>query len=150
MYYYNFIHNREEENTLSSFHFFLSFVLYYNIRVYIIKSNPIRQAIMDTWTQQMGFPLITITRNGNTITAAQKRFLISPRENDTESQRARSSFDYKWYIPLSYYTDKEPRKLHNVWMNLTDGTWTERVWNKRLEICLNDFIYFFSSDVRDT
>lgn len=75
---------------------------------------------MDTWTQQMGFPLITITRNGNTITATQKRFLISPK--DTESQRTKSSFDYKWYIPLSYYTDKEPRKLHNVWMNLTDGT----------------------------
>ncbi|XP_017878860.1 glutamyl aminopeptidase-like isoform X2 [Ceratina calcarata] len=80
------------------------------------------KAIMDTWTQQMGFPLITITRNGNTITATQKRFLISPRENDTDLLRPKSPFDYKWYVPLSYYTDKEPRKLHNVWMNLTDVT----------------------------
>ncbi|XP_033306357.1 endoplasmic reticulum aminopeptidase 2-like isoform X2 [Bombus bifarius] len=80
------------------------------------------KAIMDTWTQQMGFPLITITRNGNTITATQKRFLISPKENDTELQESKSPFDYKWYVPLSYYTDKEPRKLHNIWMNLTDVT----------------------------
>ncbi|CAL7945633.1 unnamed protein product [Xylocopa violacea] len=80
------------------------------------------KAIMDTWTQQMGFPLITITRNGNTITATQKRFLISPKENDTELLQPKSPFDYKWYVPLSYYTDKEPRKLHNVWMNLTDVT----------------------------
>ncbi|XP_076751156.1 endoplasmic reticulum aminopeptidase 1 isoform X3 [Xylocopa sonorina] len=80
------------------------------------------KVIMDTWTQQMGFPLITITRNGNTITATQKRFLISPKENDTELLQPKSPFDYKWYVPLSYYTDKEPRKLHNVWMNLTDVT----------------------------
>ncbi|XP_053982907.1 endoplasmic reticulum aminopeptidase 1-like isoform X1 [Hylaeus volcanicus] len=80
------------------------------------------KAIMDTWTQQMGFPLITITRDGNTITATQKRFLISPKENDTESLQPKSPFDYKWYVPLTYYTDREPRKLHNVWMNLTDVT----------------------------
>ncbi|OAD57971.1 Glutamyl aminopeptidase [Eufriesea mexicana] len=52
--------------------------------------------------------------------ASQKRFLISPKENDTELQESKSPFNYKWYVPLSYYTDKEPRKLHNVWMNLTD------------------------------
>ncbi|CAK9830592.1 Glutamyl aminopeptidase [Anthophora retusa] len=80
------------------------------------------KAIMDTWTQQMGFPLITITRDGNTITAVQKRFLISPKENGTELVQSKSPFNYKWYVPLSYYTDKEPRKLHNVWMNLTDVT----------------------------
>ncbi|XP_054009870.1 endoplasmic reticulum aminopeptidase 1-like isoform X3 [Hylaeus anthracinus] len=80
------------------------------------------KAIMDTWTQQMGFPLITITRDGNTITATQKRFLISPKENDTESLQPKSPFDYKWYVPLTYYTDREPRNLHNVWMNLTDVT----------------------------
>ncbi|XP_006571773.2 endoplasmic reticulum aminopeptidase 1 isoform X1 [Apis mellifera] len=127
------------------------------------------KAIMDTWTQQMGFPLITITRNGNTITAAQKRFLISPRENDTESQRARSSFDYKWYIPLSYYTDKEPRKLHNVWMNLTDVTfeipsdvkyikcnvnqsgfyrvtYPEEMWTSIIATLLNDHTKFSPAD----
>ncbi|XP_076160195.1 glutamyl aminopeptidase isoform X5 [Ptiloglossa arizonensis] len=58
------------------------------------------KAIMDTWTQQMGFPLITITRDGNSITATQKRFLISPKENDTELLQPKSPFDYKWdYVP---------------------------------------------------
>ncbi|KAK2584087.1 hypothetical protein KPH14_006530 [Odynerus spinipes] len=80
------------------------------------------KAIMDTWTQQMGFPLITITRDGNTITASQKRFLVLPSENETEALNQKSPFNYKWYVPLSYYTDKEPHKLHNVWMNLTDVT----------------------------
>lgn len=76
---------------------------------------------MDTWTKQMGFPLITIIRDGNTITASQKRFLVLPNENDTEISNQKSPFNYKWYVPLSYYTDKEPHKLHNIWMNLTDG-----------------------------
>ncbi|KAI4480304.1 hypothetical protein M0804_010302 [Polistes exclamans] len=80
------------------------------------------KAIMDTWTQQMGFPLVTIIRDGNTITASQKRFLILPNENDTEIFNQKSPFNYKWYVPLSYYTDKEPHKLQNVWMNLTDVT----------------------------
>ena len=78
---------------------------------------------MDTWTQQTGFPLITISREGNVITASQKRFLLSPPDNETVTRnQQKSPFNYKWYVPLSYYTDKEPGKLHNVWMNMTDVT----------------------------
>ncbi|XP_043260326.1 endoplasmic reticulum aminopeptidase 1-like isoform X1 [Colletes gigas] len=127
------------------------------------------KAIMDTWTQQMGFPLITITRDGNTITASQKRFLHSPKENDTELLQPKSPFDYKWYVPLSYYTDKEPRKLHNVWMNLTDVTfevpndveyikcnvnqsgfyrvtYPEEMWSSILATLLNDHTKFSPAD----
>ncbi|XP_046624056.1 endoplasmic reticulum aminopeptidase 2-like isoform X1 [Neodiprion virginianus] len=78
------------------------------------------KSIMDTWTQQMGFPLITISREGNTILATQKRLLLSPRENDTDLLTPKSPFDYKWYVPLSYYTNLQPRVTTNVWMNLTD------------------------------
>ncbi|XP_015585301.1 endoplasmic reticulum aminopeptidase 2 isoform X2 [Cephus cinctus] len=80
------------------------------------------KAIMDTWTQQMGFPLITISREGNIITATQKRLLLSPVDNETELLLPKSPFNYKWYVPLSYYTDKEPQNVHNVWMNMTDVT----------------------------
>lgn len=76
---------------------------------------------MDTWTQQTGFPLVTISREGNTITASQKRFLISPNLNETDLQQPKSLFKYKWYVPLSYYTSKEPREVRNIWMNMSDG-----------------------------
>ncbi|XP_058801112.1 endoplasmic reticulum aminopeptidase 2-like isoform X2 [Phymastichus coffea] len=78
------------------------------------------KAIMDTWTQQTGFPLITIAREGNTITASQKRFLVSPYVNDTTLAAPKSPFNYKWYVPLSYYTSKDSRDVQNVWMNMTD------------------------------
>ncbi|XP_020706338.2 endoplasmic reticulum aminopeptidase 2-like isoform X4 [Athalia rosae] len=78
------------------------------------------KSIMDTWTQQMGYPLITINRKGNTIYATQKRLLLSPSDNETDLLEPKSPFNYKWYVPLSYYTDIEPRVANNVWMNLTD------------------------------
>ncbi|KAJ8684054.1 hypothetical protein QAD02_019846 [Eretmocerus hayati] len=81
------------------------------------------KAIMDTWTQQTGFPLITISREGNMITASQKRFLISPnRGNESELLQPKSPFKYKWYVPLSFYTSKEPKQIRNIWMNMTDVT----------------------------
>ncbi|XP_015117204.1 endoplasmic reticulum aminopeptidase 2 [Diachasma alloeum] len=80
------------------------------------------KAIMDTWTQQTGFPLIMISREGKLITASQKRFLLYPLDNQTETTQSKSSFNYKWYVPLTYYTDKEPQRVYTVWMNMSDVT----------------------------
>lgn len=83
---------------------------------------------MDTWTQQTGFPLITITRNGTQISATQRRFLLSPRnletnENETEIvvEPTKSPYEYKWYIPLSYFTNQDTKTIQTVWMNMTNG-----------------------------
>lgn len=80
------------------------------------------KAVMDTWTNQMGFPLITITREGNTIYAAQNRFLLTENMyNGTIKNDLVSPFGYKWYVPLSYYTDVDTSDVQHVWMNMTDG-----------------------------
>lgn len=75
---------------------------------------------MNTWIQQMGFPLVTIIREDSTIIATQKRFLSSPRVNISQPK---SSFDYKWYIPLNCYTDKDDPMEPPIeaWMNMTNG-----------------------------
>jgi aminopeptidase N len=91
---------------------------------------------MDTWTQQTGFPLITISREDNIITATQKRFLVSSHDNDTEVLEQKSPFNYKWYIPLSYYTSKDPKDIQNVWMNMSDGNVFLRNYFKILKITL--------------
>lgn len=83
---------------------------------------PKLQMIMDTWTQQKGLPLIVISREENTISATQKRFHKTSGANDTDSE-ASTPFDYKWYIPLNYYTDKEPDVLNSIWMNMTNGAY---------------------------
>ncbi|KAF6199081.1 hypothetical protein GE061_007106, partial [Apolygus lucorum] len=78
--------------------------------------------IMDTWTRQMGFPLIHITREGTTVSASQSRFLLTPEprnENNTALHEPKSPYHYKWYVPLSYITDTND-ELETVWMNMTD------------------------------
>ncbi|XP_012221595.1 endoplasmic reticulum aminopeptidase 1-like isoform X2 [Linepithema humile] len=79
------------------------------------------KTIMNTWTQQTGFPLVTIIRDGETVTATQKRFLLSPREKGANISQSKSPFNYKWYIPLNCYTHEPPGNIE-VWMNMTNAT----------------------------
>ncbi|XP_029156919.1 endoplasmic reticulum aminopeptidase 1-like isoform X3 [Nylanderia fulva] len=80
------------------------------------------KTIMNTWTQQMGFPLVNIIREGDTITATQKRFLTSPGDDKTNISQPKSPFDYKWYVPLNCYTNKEPPDQLETWMNMTNAS----------------------------
>lgn len=83
---------------------------------------------MDTWTRQMGFPIVTIRRENATsgkFYATQNRFLLTANvPNITTKRQQFSPFKYKWYIPLSYYSDQSnSRKVNTVWMNMTNGTY---------------------------
>ncbi|XP_015116430.1 glutamyl aminopeptidase isoform X1 [Diachasma alloeum] len=60
-------------------------------------------AIMDTWTRQMGFPVVNVTRKGTTFTLTQKRFLADP---DAVYDPTESDYGYKWTIPITYITDQ--------------------------------------------
>uniref|UniRef100_A0A672SFI0 Aminopeptidase n=1 Tax=Sinocyclocheilus grahami TaxID=75366 RepID=A0A672SFI0_SINGR len=51
------------------------------------------QAIMDTWTLQEGFPLITVEVKGQEVTLKQERFL-----------REANSSNFLWQVPLTYIT----------------------------------------------
>jgi len=39
---------------------------------------------MDTWTLQMGYPVVTVRRSDSQISATQQRFLYHPEANFTE------------------------------------------------------------------
>lgn len=58
--------------------------------------------VMDSWTLQTGFPVLTITRNYNngSITFRQERFILI---NDTFNEHNTSV----WWIPVSYTTASE-------------------------------------------
>lgn len=70
----------------------------------------------------MGFPLITITREGNEIVASQERFVLTV-ENSNSSVRLvpKSKYEYKWYVPLTYVASNDTETVVNVWMNMSDG-----------------------------
>ena len=61
--------------------------------------------IMDTWTVQMGYPVVKIVRNYRnaftfgTVSVYQNRFLLTPiTSNETDNN------PYTWWVPLSFTT----------------------------------------------
>lgn len=66
----------------------------------VLDQNVTIKEIMDTWTLQTGFPLVTVTRNyeSDSVTFTQKRFLISD-DNSTNS--------VLWWIPVTYTNPKK-------------------------------------------
>nr|XP_006811271.1 PREDICTED: glutamyl aminopeptidase-like [Saccoglossus kowalevskii] len=62
--------------------------------------------VMDTWTLQMGYPVITIKRSHDHagkafVRLTQTRFLIDPEAEDTTY----SPYDYEWYVRFDYQSE---------------------------------------------
>lgn len=60
--------------------------------------------VMDTWTLQMGYPVINVIRSsdGSSATVSQNRFLLVENENSTDPH------NYMWWVPLSYTSQDSP------------------------------------------
>ncbi|CAB4062909.1 ENPEP [Lepeophtheirus salmonis] len=68
--------------------------------------------IMRTWTKQMGFPLITVSRiKDNMYRCSQSRFLSNP---ESESLSTSSPYNYKWEIPLTWIN--ENKEVQRLWL----------------------------------
>lgn len=68
----------------------------------------------------MGYPLVEVRCENNTVKAKQGRFLLNPMDNETGVDQIPSPFKYKWYVPLTYVTDTNPRTMQLAWMNMSD------------------------------
>lgn len=69
------------------------------------KSSIDVNTVMNTWTQQMGYPVISVSKQGSKFVLTQERFLEDGSVPDYKS----SPFGYKWYVPFRYrlvYTDR--------------------------------------------
>ncbi|XP_070568250.1 aminopeptidase N-like [Ptychodera flava] len=84
--------------------------------------------VMDTWLLQMGYPLVTITRDyeKGTATVTQKHFLMDSGTNGTIRE---SPYGYKWQVPITYTSAGEPNfqnpqtawlKTHEDDLNITN------------------------------
>ncbi|XP_066270939.1 thyrotropin-releasing hormone-degrading ectoenzyme-like [Branchiostoma lanceolatum] len=84
--------------------------------------------VMDTWTLQMGFPVVTVTRdysNGR-VTVSQRHFLYDPEVNVSNSLR-----NNVWQVPLTFMSrdsgnvsrDNGGVSTHDVfWLRKREGT----------------------------
>ncbi|XP_071495550.1 aminopeptidase Ey-like [Diadema antillarum] len=62
--------------------------------------------VMDTWTLQMGYPTVSVSRDygvqTQTFLANQSRFLINPEANTTNQY---DDLGYVWHVPLRFTTE---------------------------------------------
>ncbi|XP_011870128.1 PREDICTED: aminopeptidase N-like [Vollenhovia emeryi] len=68
----------------------------------VLDSNITVKNIMDSWTLQTGFPVVTVVRNYNNsnITLTQERFLLNDNDTTTKSESL-------WWIPITYTSQKQ-------------------------------------------
>ncbi|GFO44581.1 aminopeptidase, partial [Plakobranchus ocellatus] len=76
--------------------------------------------IMDTWTRQMGYPVVTVQEKDDHYILHQERFLLNT-DNTSEVEEKPNPYGYKWYIPFTYLTE-EDREQRLVWLNLGSAT----------------------------
>lgn len=69
---------------------------------------------MDSWTLQVGYPIMTIERNYDTNSASitQKRYL-------SDRVRSRSETEYCWDVPLSF-TDSEEKDFNKTYVSFLE------------------------------
>ncbi|KAA0203273.1 hypothetical protein HAZT_HAZT008388 [Hyalella azteca] len=68
-----------------------------------LATNLTVKIIMDTWTLQMGYPVINVSRTEDgAVVLSQERFLRVKSPNSTDTH------DYKWWVPVSYTTQSSP------------------------------------------
>ena len=72
----------------------------------VLDDNLSVKEIMDTWTLQMGFPVIEVKRQYDSsrgISIKQERFLLYEDEKASVNE-SKKGIKYKWWIPISYTT----------------------------------------------
>ncbi|KAM3595343.1 uncharacterized protein V6R79_022003 [Siganus canaliculatus] len=75
-----------------------------------VSGYPVAE-VMDTWTQQMGYPVLTLASSGTQGRLTQQRFLLDPNANASEPA---SPFEYKWTIPVKLQTISNNKTLFHM------------------------------------
>lgn len=107
--------------------------LYASLQVAVNEDYPANppsvSTIMKTWENQAGYPVITVSRNGDQLTLTQERFFYS--EGTSESL---------WWVPINYVVGSNPDfsdTKPDLWIpgsktqTVTNGsqkTWTNDDW----------------------
>lgn len=69
--------------------------------------------VMDSWTLQKGYPVISLARNGTTATLTQNWFLLDDKAREVGPSKNSSSEGQGWWVPISY-TTKDFSDFHDT------------------------------------
>ncbi|XP_077135083.1 glutamyl aminopeptidase [Ranitomeya variabilis] len=97
------------------------------------SNKPVKD-VMDTWTRQMGYPVLNV-QSGNTV--EQQRFLLDP---NADASTPESPYNYLWNIPVTYYaTDNSTVKHISIYNKSASSITLEPYDNTTVEFLkIND------------
>ncbi|KAF7648502.1 hypothetical protein LDENG_00156040, partial [Lucifuga dentata] len=79
-----------------------------------VSGLPIAE-VMDTWTKQMGYPVLDLSVSETQAMLRQKRFLLDPK---ADASQPPSPLSYKWTIPVKWHSVKSDKNMVDMF-NLT-------------------------------
>ncbi|GIY10547.1 glutamyl aminopeptidase [Caerostris extrusa] len=71
--------------------------------------------VMDTWTRQMGFPYVELSREGSSLTATQHWFSRNVNETKAEKVTLNQKYGFIWQIPLTF-KNLATGNEHTLWL----------------------------------
>ncbi|KAK7471671.1 hypothetical protein BaRGS_00035684, partial [Batillaria attramentaria] len=83
---------------------------------YAVNGTFVIGRIMDTWTRQMGYPMVHVVDRGGYYELHQSRFLL--HDNGTQYNASETPYGYKWYIPFTYVTQRKPQDVKITWLDM--------------------------------
>lgn len=133
-----------------------------------VSSLPVAE-VMDTWTKQMGYPVLSFTNTATEARLTQKRFLLDPSADPTQPS---SPLGYKWNIPVQWnsiisnkngtiiFKKEEPEVIITNYSPSTDGlikvnndhmgfyrvNHADAMWNATSQQLLTDPLVFDAAD----
>ncbi|GAA6234196.1 glutamyl aminopeptidase [Lates japonicus] len=76
--------------------------------------------VMDTWTNQMGYPVLDLSVSETNAKLSQERFLLDPK---ADANQPPSPLGYKWTIPVKWHSVKSDKNM----LAMFDKSSTEHV-----------------------
>jgi glutamyl aminopeptidase len=78
-----------------------------------VDGAPNVKSVMDTWTRQMGYPVVHVSVVGQELRLRQERFLLDTKRDKTQPS---SPYNYQWKIPVRCVTSKG-NITNLIWFN---------------------------------
>ncbi|XP_068999611.1 glutamyl aminopeptidase [Embiotoca jacksoni] len=75
-----------------------------------VSGLPVEE-VMDTWTKQMGYPVLDLSVSDTNAKLNQKRFLL---DHKADASQPPSPFGYKWTIPVKWHSVKSDKNMLDV------------------------------------
>nr|XP_004564223.1 glutamyl aminopeptidase [Maylandia zebra] len=72
-----------------------------------VSGLPIAE-VMDTWTKQMGYPVLDLSVSDTDARLSQKRFLLDPKADTSQPP---SDLGYKWTIPVQWHSLQSDKNM---------------------------------------